>query len=244
MFEIDYGRQEQDATQLIQSGQAINVEFAFCRREGNVVYPLHRFVFCRDYLLDILVWSSCPDLKRPRVYGFTFRGNIDPKNSQLCVRSNREELVFSEKAFKAFFEKVGEDLPVYEFSGSFLWVVVPEKWMKSTALLSIFTYITRLCFLPEKYLSKSNYDVIKTVLDIKSNSNPFWGEQYLLVSLTTTKYVTDRGGLYEVFKSLLAKDYKKCWIFYDLNPKGSITTACHSFNGWQAIIKYSQYVSL
>lgn len=119
--------------------------FSFAKVDGNIVYPLHKPVKCRDYLGDFLVWSTHPQLAGV-VYGFDVYDESYDFSKAVFLMYNAEELHKNIKFLNEYETKIGVPLTkiVGVKGGKGKVVVFPDKWwMTNTLHLSWYTQMLR-----------------------------------------------------------------------------------------------------
>lgn len=142
-------------------GQTIPIKFAFAKVVDGTVYPLHKPVKCRDFLLDTVLWARLKIKNGVRnVYGYGF--SEPEKQYQMLlyqaplIKDNLELLnqIEEENGLKpSVVTKTNE-------AGTFL-LEGDQRIQESTELLSLHTLVVR--FLSKQV--KSRYDLQSDLKD-------------------------------------------------------------------------------
>lgn len=130
---------------LTEAYQDYKNHFAFARRKEDVVYQLHPWVKCRDYLLDGLIWTRKPSLFTQKVYGFPRIDDVNDNEVELLVYGENNNLLKSIPVLRAFEEELGIKRTILRRVADKTWYVRGDPWWNKTTLhLSAYTTMLRI----------------------------------------------------------------------------------------------------
>jgi len=141
MLKVDNSRICNKNAHYAEAGQVIRNGFAFCEREGDTIFPLHKTTICRDFLNDALVWTVKGIKKPTPIYGFatTVPMPLD-KVRMLVVNSPKLNV----DALHKMESEAGVPLSeVHVIDKNTFYVEGDAFWLTSTVHLSFWTYSIR-----------------------------------------------------------------------------------------------------
>lgn len=139
------------ATALVQAGQQLKIQFAYCIREDDVIKQTQAFAICRDYLGDF-IWSE--RYKKPfQIYGMS----ADAKCEYLSKDATEFLIQCDEKKnFEAFPKwlpylndiEAKNELPlttIEPVDKNTYYLRADKIWTNSVFLVSLYTFLIKLC---------------------------------------------------------------------------------------------------
>lgn len=110
-----------------------------------MVYQLHPWVKCRDYLLDGLIWTRRPDLYTQKVYGFPRIDDVNDHEVELVVKGENNKLLSSIEVLREMEDELGIKRTILRKVAPKTWYIKGDPWWNKTTIhLSSYSVILRV----------------------------------------------------------------------------------------------------
>lgn len=223
----------------IEVYQQTNIGFAFLSSPKDGSRQCHRFILCRDFLVDVI--NTMVSHRDTNVYFFSYKEGTNPpadlKRTRILVKA---PLRSNEKAFEKKMQcslnmiKYYEDMAEWQNSQLFrvtdckdTWLFLgPSDWMSCSFLLSMYTFLIRLGdknipFKSGDDLTETYRSFVKkhTVKDhVAASDNDI---MYLMESFDKLHLIIKHR--HELFSDKIQNNYSKNYRLADIHDFGGIS---------------------